>query len=481
MRELIYAIDKWTAYLWKNLLRDSAVIREHVERGATKVATFPSFAREVFARLYSPPPPIGRVRAEDAWATTLHGALDELPAFKKLAAYCARNKEFASAATANLLEQIVDKLPSPRAPFSDPELRRQEVRGLLDFLDEIAHEHDDASRSQLEAAIAAARDAGKDAVGQMSAFAAAIDAGEIRQSLRRSVDEAALEVEEVTTAAAGLAGLGGVANVSDLTHATLGAALKDSAALRRLGMLAGRMRRLAMAKRRSRTRHAASELSDITTGNDLAHLLPHELLKLADPLLALDFLRSFGERSLLQYELSGNEREGRGPVVVLIDDSDSMDGAPATFARAAALALADVALADRRSALLIRFSHKINATLKLSPSRDATAPLLAFLGGPVGGGTSFELPLLAAREAIERELMFERADVVLITDGEAELSAEFLLEWKRRASHEGLTTYAVHIGTHAPAVLRALTTEVIELRALLPDRLEEALFAKISL
>lgn len=481
MRELIYTIDKWTAYLWKNLLRESAVISEHVERGRTKVATFPSFAREVFARLYAPPPPVARVRPEDVWATTLHGALDELPAFKKLAAYCARNKEFASAATASLLEQIVDKLPSTPTPSSDPEMRRKEVRGLLDFLDALGHEPGDTSRSQIEAAINAAKSAGKDAVAQLSGFASAINADEVRQSLRRSVDDAALEVEEVTTAVAGLAGLGGTAHVSDLTQATLGAAVKDSAALRRLGALAGRMRRLAMAKRRSRNKHAASELSDITTGNDLARLLPHELLKLTDPLLALDFLRSFGERSLLQYELSGNEREGRGPVVVLVDDSDSMDGAPATFARAAALALADVALADRRSALLIRFSHKITATLKLSPSRDATTSLLAFLGGPVGGGTSFELPLLAAREAIEREPMFERADVVLITDGEAELSAEFLLEWKRRASHEGLTTYAVHIGTHAPAVLRALTTEVIELRALLPDRLEDALFAKISL
>src|SRR5688572_23225791 len=124
MRELIYTVDKWTSYLWKSLLKDSDVIREHVGRGTKKIPTFPSFAREVFARLYWPPPRIVRPRPEDAWASTLHDALDELPAYKKLAAYCAHNKEFASAATASLLEQIVDKLPDPPAPLSDPDTRR---------------------------------------------------------------------------------------------------------------------------------------------------------------------------------------------------------------------------------------------------------------------------------------------------------------------------------------------------------------------
>ena len=104
-------------------------------------------------------------------------------------------------------------------------------------------------------------------------------------------------------------GLGGTELGSDDARATLGALLKTSESMRRLGMLAGRMRRLAMNKRRSRTKHAASELSDITTGNDLARVLPHELMKLTDPLLNLDFMRAFVERSLLQYELTGSERE----------------------------------------------------------------------------------------------------------------------------------------------------------------------------
>jgi uncharacterized protein with von Willebrand factor type A (vWA) domain len=70
--------------------------------------------------------------------------------------------------------------------------------------------------------------------------------------------------------------------------------------------------------------------------------------------------------------------------------------------------------------------------------------------------------------------------VVLITDGEAELSDEFVGDWTRRAKKDGLTTYAVHIGGHAPPVLSRLTSDVIQLRALLPEQLEDKLFAKLT-
>jgi uncharacterized protein with von Willebrand factor type A (vWA) domain len=477
MRDLIYSIDKWTSYLWKRVVAESPVIQEHVARGKSKVPTFDSFAREVFARIYASPVAGEKTRPEDAWAKKLHEALDELPAFKKLTAHCAHDKQLASAAAATLLEQIVDRLPEPTRPLADPEERRREVRGLLDFLNGLSPS--DPQRSEVERALADAKRAGTESVVAMSAIGNALTLDEVRSALRSTVDAAATDVEEFATASAGLIGLGSSSRMSEQTQAALGAALKSSDALKRLGMLAGRMRRIAMAKRRSRTKAAASELSDVTIGSDLARVLPSELLKLTDSVLALDFFRAFMERTLLQYELKGSEREGRGPIVVLIDDSDSMDGAPSTFAKAAALALADVALADKRACRLVRFSHRINGVLDMRAGVDATRSLLAFLSPSVDGGTNFELPLRAAREAIEREPTFERADVVMITDGEATLSQEFLSEWHHRAQLEGLTTYAIHIGARAPKVLHDLTGQVTELRSLLPERLEDALFGPI--
>lgn len=480
MRDLIYSVDKWTSYLFGRLVKESPVVQQHIDVGTKKVPTFKAFAREVFARLYGTPPPVSRIRPEDGWAETLHSALEELDAYKKLRAYSAHDKELASAATATLLEQLVDMLPEPPSPIADPDKRRDEVRGLLDFLKQTAPDDAD-TLAALDKAIADGRASGAQAVASMVQFGNALDKDAIRGALRASVDAAATDSEEYTAAFAGLAGLGSTtAQLGDDTRAALGSALKSSDAMKRLALLAGRMRRLAMNKRRSRTKAAASEVNNITVGNDLSRLLPHELLKLSDPVLSLDFMRAFLEKSLFQYELVGNEKEGRGPVVVLIDDSVSMDGPPSTFAKATALALADLALSDRRTCRLIRFSDRLRASIDLRPGRDDTAKLLPFLADDVSGGTDFELPLTAAREAIDNDPVCERADVVLITDGEAELSKNFLDNWHAAARKDGLSTYAVHIGGQVPPVLHALTPDVIPLHSLVPERLEETLFGPIA-
>jgi uncharacterized protein with von Willebrand factor type A (vWA) domain len=385
-----------------------------------------------------------------------------------------------AATAANLLEQLVEKLPESPTPMDDPEKRREEVRGLLDFLKNLAPPPPDAQKDAahlaLEEAIDEARKTGAAAVAAMSTYNAAINPDDLRAALRRSVDAAADQAEETTAAIAGLSGLGGGESSEHTRHA-LADALKSSEAMKRLAL---RMRRIAMNKRRTRTNAAASEVTNITTGSDLGRVLPHELSKLNDPLLSLDFLRSFLEGTLLQYGLSGREKEGRGPVVVLIDDSDSMDGPRSVFARATALALADLALSDRRSCRLIRFSHKLQATCDLRPGRDDTGTILGFLAGETAGGTNFELPLLAAREAIESAETCSRADVVLITDGEAELSASFLADWHARSTKDGLHTYAVHIGAEPPPVLRALTKDVLPLSSLVPEKLEDKLFGPIA-
>ncbi len=63
----------------------------------------------------------------------------------------------------------------------------------------------------------------------------------------------------------------------------------------------------------------------MTQGADLARALPVELARLTDPRRRLDFFRSLAERQVLEYQLGGSDRLGRGPLVVLLDKSSSMD------------------------------------------------------------------------------------------------------------------------------------------------------------
>jgi uncharacterized protein with von Willebrand factor type A (vWA) domain len=119
----------------------------------------------------------------------------------------------------------------------------------------------------------------------------------------------------------------------------LAARVKKDARLRRTGVLAGRFKRIAATKRRQRVRHGADEISDVEQGADLARALPAELSKLAHPRLRLAFVRSLLERQVVQYQLSGAETLGRGPIVLLLDKSGSMDGVKDVWATALSLAL----------------------------------------------------------------------------------------------------------------------------------------------
>ena len=97
------------------------------------------------------------------------------------------------------------------------------------------------------------------------------------------------------------------------------------------------MQSIALNKRRNRTVHPPTEIVNVTTGNDLARILPSELMLLADPRTKADFLLRFAENRLLQYDLRGFEREGQGPIVVCIDESGSTSGIVEMWEKAIAL------------------------------------------------------------------------------------------------------------------------------------------------
>ena len=56
-------------------------------------------------------------------------------------------------------------------------------------------------------------------------------------------------------------------------------------------------------------------------GNDLGRLLPVELVKLRHPRLHGLAMRDLLERKAMQYALTGKERLGKGPLVLLLDRS----------------------------------------------------------------------------------------------------------------------------------------------------------------
>ena len=72
----------------------------------------------------------------------------------------------------------------------------------------------------------------------------------------------------------------------------------------------------------------------VERGNELGRLIPAELVALHHPGLRADFKRRLLEGEVLQYRLREDEQKGKGPMVVCIDVSSSMQGDKEQWAKA---------------------------------------------------------------------------------------------------------------------------------------------------
>lgn len=175
--------------------------------------------------------------------------------------------------------------------------------------------------------------------------------------------------------------------------------------------------------------HSNEEIVGIELGNDLERVLPQELSLLSDPDTALLFDLKFIENRLMCFSKQGNaltshekiieeqvsieEEDKKGPIILCIDTSGSMSGAPEYVAKAIALTLATQAAAQKRDCYLINFSTRIE-TLNLSPPQ-TLANLIDFLMMSFHGGTDVAPALLQGLRMMQSE-QYKKADLLVISD-----------------------------------------------------------------
>ncbi len=225
----------------------------------------------------------------------------------------------------------------------------------------------------------------------------------------------------------------------------LGERLLKSKKLKLLAKLVGAFKEVAFEARRRRIYRAPQELHEVNMGAALERILPSELLGLGRSqdesklgrALALDFKRKLLERQLLVYDIEAPAE--RGPMVVCVDGSSSMQGSKELWAKAVSLTLMEIARREKRRCLAIVFSsgrQLFEAELvggKVQKGRNAIndEEVLRFAEHFPGGGTSFEEPLDRAVEAVSKG-RFRRGDIVFITDGEAHISEELVTRLQKK-------------------------------------------------
>jgi uncharacterized protein with von Willebrand factor type A (vWA) domain len=263
----------------------------------------------------------------------------------------------------------------------------------------------------------------------------------------------------------------------------LGRRLARNPKLVRLAALVGRLREQSRSLRASRVRRRTEETYSVGLGGDLGHLLPGELVQLGHPAGRREVLRRLIEATAAVYELRGTDRKGRGPMIVCLDCSSSMAGDKEMWSKAVTLTLLDLARQRRRLFEVIAFTgadaplvhFRLLARSRSGGLSPRTEEILSLAEHFPGGGTSFEQPLAAALERVEKGPSRGRADIVLLTDGEASVSPRFFerLDTVRRCQEIGILTILMDTGPTRLETVQRFSDRVTTLRRLTDDEIRE--------
>ena len=196
-----------------------------------------------------------------------------------------------------------------------------------------------------------------------------------------------------------------------------------------------------------------SDIEGISVGNDLSALLPIELATMADEQLSGLFAYRFATRRLQTFQYKSNlmkkaqkvqvaRARQKGPMIVCMDTSGSMQGPPERIAHSLVVKLLQVALAQDRDLLLITFA----TTAKTFDVRQNRTTLLDYMRQECGGSTAGTEMLQTAFRLICSQPRYGSADLLLISDFKFPLVDAPLLRQLHQLQDEGTRLYALQIG-----------------------------------
>jgi len=265
-------------------------------------------------------------------------------------------------------------------------------------------------------------------------------------------------------------GQGGRMNAGERLE--LGRHLAKSRKLGELARMVGRMKQDARAIRHKTLERGVAEAYDIERGADLGRMIPSELVAMHHPILAIDFRRRLLESDLLQYRLRDDEQKGKGPMIVCIDVSSSMQGEKELWAKAVGLTLMDIARRGRRLFRAVMFSSGDTSLKVLDLNRERRyqpelAKVIEMAEYFPGGGTDFQQPLDAAVALLE-ERKLKRGDIVIITDGESQVAPEWLAHLKERKETLQFSIFGVlvDVGSSELSSLRQFADRITSVKKL---------------
>ncbi|EJR0963020.1 VWA domain-containing protein [Vibrio parahaemolyticus] len=209
------------------------------------------------------------------------------------------------------------------------------------------------------------------------------------------------------------------------------------------------------------------ETKGITRSDSISRMLPQEASLLTNPVLKKLWHAKRAEHALLSYSVEGTEvleseevmdqestsekqghqkNKNRGPMVICLDTSGSMQGLPENIAKATVLECLKVAYKEQRRCYVYLFGSKKEVSeLDLTLDASGFNDLLNFLTMSFGGGTDAEGPLIKALEKCDSEEWY-KADILLVSDGEFSVTSGLSRKVSHRREKQGLQLHGIQIG-----------------------------------
>jgi len=228
--------------------------------------------------------------------------------------------------------------------------------------------------------------------------------------------------------------------------------LQRNKKLNDIARMIGRIKRMAVGEWSRRVIHGVDEIYDVTMSSDLEHVLASEMTMLADESTEDIFWTKWLEGTLLTYKLRGSEKANRGAIICLLDNSGSMLGDREIWGKGVAMALLEIAKREKRDFYGIHFSSSGEMMEWYFPKGNVELPdALDYAEFFFNGGTDFEAPVSRAVEVLEsqfREDGATKGDIIMITDGEAYVSDEWLTRFLNAKRQLNFKLFGVLIGTY---------------------------------
>jgi uncharacterized protein with von Willebrand factor type A (vWA) domain len=503
--------DSYDRRAWAEIVRGASTIAELVEAGERLIPNFAPLLQDLFLALFKYNLVWEKPDAVRRSAALNRVILDRLipsPAFEALKSRTLLEEDKAAIAALVMAEQVIEMVRSERL------VNRREMLDLWD----LKHQEEDleAKAAALKNALEmsadeageseAANQPGENAdlkqkIAQLAAAAeraAQVSEARLNQKARQVEDQLRHSdltelkrmelrtgqlVEEIDRVAQDTHdfslefGQGGRMPAGERLE--LGRRLARNRKLGELARMVGRFKLDAKAIRRKTLDRGATEAYDIERGAEIGRLIPAELLALHHPILARDFRRRLLEGEVLQYRLRDDEQKGKGPMVVCVDVSSSMEGDKELWAKAVSLTLADIAQRQRRLVRTVLFSSgeqslKILDLNRVRRYQPELAKLMELAEYFPGGGTDFERPLDAAIELIEQQKL-KRADIVIITDGESQVSPQWLAHLREVKARLEFRVFAVlvDVGTSGLSTLAQFADKITSVKKLTAESTRE--------